>query len=76
VLGIQGKVVLKGFATFLVGVKRLNHLLVWHFSFDKEGKRISYLDVALEEACDMEVDQLDHVRHVVGWSSDSSYYAG
>tara|TARA_R110002003_G_scaffold206_3_gene15773 strand:- start:15592 stop:15975 length:384 start_codon:yes stop_codon:yes gene_type:complete len=76
VLGIQGKVFLKGFATMLVGVKRLDDLLIWHFSFDKGGKRISYLDVALDKACDMDVDQLDDVRHVVGWLSDSSYYAG
>jgi hypothetical protein len=76
VLGIQGKVFLKGFATMLVGAKRLDDLLIWHFSFNKEGKRISYLDVALELACDMKVDQLDNIRHVVGWSSDSSYYAG
>jgi hypothetical protein len=76
VVEVQRKVFLKGFATMLVGVKRLDDLLVWHFLFDKEGKRISYLDVELEVACDMNVDQLDNVRHVVGWSSDSSYYAG
>jgi hypothetical protein len=76
VLGIQGKVFLKGFATMLVGVKRLDDLLIWHFSFDKEGKRISYLDIAHDKACDMDVDQLDDIRHVVGWSSDSLYYAG
>lgn len=75
-VGIQGKVVLKGFTTMLVAVKRLGELLIWHFSFDKEGKRISYLDVALQEACDMDVHQLDNVRHVVGWSRSSSYYAG
>jgi hypothetical protein len=76
VVGIQGKVVLKGFATMLVAVKRLGDLLIWHFLFDEDGKRISYLDFALEEACDMNVHQLDDVRHVVGWSRDSSYYAG
>jgi hypothetical protein len=76
VVGIQGKVVLKGFATMLVAVKRLGDLLIWHFLFDEEGKRISYLDFALEEACDMNVHQLVDVRHVVGWSRDSSYYAG
>jgi hypothetical protein len=76
VVGIQGKVVLKGFATMLVAVKRLGDLLIWHFLFDEEGKRISYLDFALKEACDMNVHQLDDVRHVVGWSRDSSYYAG
>jgi hypothetical protein len=76
VVGIQGKVVLKGFATMLVAVKRLGDLLIWHFLFDEEGKRISYLDFALEEACDMNVRQLDDVRHVVGWLRDSSYYAG
>jgi hypothetical protein len=76
VLGIQGKVFLKGFSTMLVGVRRLDDLLIWHFSFDEEGNRISYLDVALGQACDMSVDQIDDVRHVVGWSSESSYYAG
>jgi hypothetical protein len=75
-VGIQGKVVLKGFTTILVAVRRLSDLLIWHFLFDKEGKRISYLDVALEEACDMDVHHLDKVRHVVGWSRNSSYYAG
>jgi hypothetical protein len=76
VMGIQRKVFLKGFATMLVGVKRLDDLLIWHFLFNKEGEKISYLDGALESACDMNLDQLDNVRHVVGWSSDSSYYAG
>jgi hypothetical protein len=76
VLGIQGKVFLKGFSTMLVGVRRLDDLLIWHFSFDEDGNRISYLDVALGQACDMNVDQIDDVRHVVGWSSESSYYAG
>jgi hypothetical protein len=60
----------------LVAVKRLGDLLVWHFLFDEEGERISYLDFALEEACDMNVYELDDVRHVVGWIRDSSYYAG
>jgi hypothetical protein len=54
----------------------LDDLLIWHFSFDEDGNRISYLDVALGQACDMNVDQIDDVRHVVGWSSESSYYAG
>jgi hypothetical protein len=76
VLGIQGKVFLKGFSTMLVGVRRLHDLLIWHFSFDEEGNRISYLGVALGQACDMSVDKIDDVRHVVGWSSKSSYYAG
>lgn len=76
VLGIQGKVFLKGFSTMLFGVRRLDDLLIWHFSFDEKGNRISYLDVALGLACDMSVDQIDDVRHVVGWSSKSSYYAG
>jgi hypothetical protein len=75
-LGLQGKVVLKGFTTMLVAVRRLSNLLIWHFIFDKEGKRISYLNVALEKACDIDVHQLDNARHVVGWSRNSSYYAG
>ncbi|EUC39412.1 hypothetical protein COCCADRAFT_152 [Bipolaris zeicola 26-R-13] len=76
VLGIQGKVFLKGFSTMLVGVRRLDDLLIWHFSFDEEGNRISYLDVPLGQACNMSVDQINDVRHVVGWSRKSSYYAG
>ncbi|KAH8689262.1 hypothetical protein GQ44DRAFT_720506 [Phaeosphaeriaceae sp. PMI808] len=75
-MGVQGKVVLKGFATMAVVVRRLGDLLIWHFLFDEEGKRISYLDVALDEACDMDVHQIDNARHVVGWSRNSSYYAG
>jgi hypothetical protein len=72
VLGIQGKVFLKGFSTMLVGVRRLNGLLVWHFLFDEDGNKISSLGMALGQACDMSIDQID----VVGGSSKSSYYAG
>lgn len=76
VLGIQGKIFLKGFSTMLVGMRRLDDLLIWHFSYNEEGNRISYLDVALGQACDMSVNQIDDVRHVVGWSRKISYYAG
>ncbi|KAJ8116705.1 hypothetical protein OPT61_g1930 [Boeremia exigua] len=57
-------------------MERLDGLLLWHFSFNKEGKRFSYLDVPLKNACDINVHQLNDVRHVVGWLRDSSYHAG
>jgi hypothetical protein len=37
VVGIQGKIFPKGFSTMLVGVRRLDDLLVWHFLSTKRA---------------------------------------
>jgi hypothetical protein len=72
----QGKVVIKGFSTMLVATKLLGDMLVWHYLFNSNRDRISFLDIALEGTDDMSLLQLDNVRHVVGWSPDCMYNAG
>ncbi|OXV07933.1 hypothetical protein Egran_04303 [Elaphomyces granulatus] len=72
----DGKVFIKGFSTMLIAVKITTDLLIWHYFYNSEGERISYLDHTLQGVDDISLLQLDTARHVVGWCSDSMYYAG
>ena len=72
----NGKVCLKGFSTMLVAMKLVGDLLVWHYIFNSKCDQISYLDPALDDACDMNLLQLDNVRHAVGWCPNCLYCAG
>jgi hypothetical protein len=40
----DGKVFIKGFSTMLTAVKITTDLLIWHYFYNSEGERISYLD--------------------------------
>jgi hypothetical protein len=72
----DGKVFIKGFSTMLIATKVTRDLLIWHYFYNKEGERISYLDHPLQATDDMSLLKLDTARHVVGWCTDCLYYTG
>src|ERR1700730_5762022 len=72
----DGKVFIKGFSTMLIATKITRDLLIWHYFYNSEGERISYLNHTLQCVDDISLLQLDTARHVVGWCSDCMYYAG
>jgi hypothetical protein len=72
----DGKVFIKGFSTMLIAVKITTDLLIWHYFYNSEGERISYLDHTLQGVDDISLLQLDTAGHVVGWCSGCMYYAG
>jgi hypothetical protein len=72
----DGKVFIKGFSTMLIATKITRNLFIWHYFYNREGERISYLDHTLQGVDDISLLQLDSSRHVVGWCSDCMYYAG
>lgn len=60
----------------LVATKIMENLIIWHYFYNKAGKRISYFDQSLRSVSDISLLQLDTSRHVVGWCLDCMYYAG
>jgi serine/threonine protein kinase len=72
----EGKLVIKGFSTMLIATKTIEGVLVWHYFYNSKGERISYLDHTVQDSVDIDLSQLGSKRHVVGWCSDSTYYAG
>lgn len=72
----DGKVFIKGFSIMLIATKVARDLLIWHYFYNYDGEKISYLDHTLQGVDDICLHHLDTARHVVGWCSDSMYYAG
>ncbi|KAI9685935.1 MAG: hypothetical protein M1822_004213 [Bathelium mastoideum] len=72
----DGKVFVKGFSAMLIATKITRDLLIWHYCYNNEGGRISYLDHQIQVVDNISLLQLDSVRHVVGWCSDCMYFAG
>ena len=70
------KVFIKGFSTMLIATKLTQNLLVWHYYYNREGERISYLDHTLPIIDNINLLQLETARHVVGWCPDCTYNAG
>lgn len=76
VIEFYGKVFIKGFSSMLIALKPVDDLLVWHYVSKATKERISFFDTPLEAASDLRLNQLDNMRHVVGWSSSCLYNAG
>ncbi|KAJ5272482.1 hypothetical protein N7478_007607 [Penicillium angulare] len=72
----DGKVFIKGFSVMLVATKIVEDLLVWHYFYNSDGSRISYLDQSLQGVEKISLIQLETYRHVVGWCVDCKYNAG
>lgn len=70
------KVFIKGFSTMLIATKLTQDLLIWHYYYNREGERISYLDHSIQATDTINLLQLETARHVVGWCSDCTYSAG
>jgi hypothetical protein len=60
----------------LVPTKLSGDMLIWHFLYNRDGNRISYLDNTVAHAENVGVSDLDNTRHVVGWCSKVRSYAG
>ncbi|KAI1457381.1 hypothetical protein F4805DRAFT_457755 [Annulohypoxylon moriforme] len=72
----KSKVFIKGFSTMLVPTKQSKDLLIWHLLYNQDpNERISYLDCGLEHA-DIDINALEHYRHVLGWCSNAIPIAG
>ncbi|KAK3690427.1 hypothetical protein B0T22DRAFT_537089 [Podospora appendiculata] len=73
----DGKVFIKGYSTMVVATKVSPdaNVLTWHYLYNSKGERLSYLDHALENVDQINLDQLKSARHVVGWCDDSMYNA-
>lgn len=72
----NGKIFIKGFSTLAVATKKTGDLIVWHYLYNAERERISYLDHNTPAVDDISLLQLDSARHVIGWCSDCKHYAG
>jgi hypothetical protein len=69
------KTFVKGFSAMLVPTRRIENTIHWHFLCNKDGNRMSYLDVNIHHEC---VDnlELDAMRHFIGWCSEAQFYTG
>ncbi|KAN0086849.1 hypothetical protein V8E54_000537 [Elaphomyces granulatus] len=72
----DGNVFIKGFSTMLIAARMTRDLVTWHYFYNSEGKRISYLDHALRGVDKISLLQLGTARHVVGRCEECKYYAG
>jgi hypothetical protein len=72
----NSKIFVKGFSSMLVPTKRFGDTLIWHLLYnDRYDDRISYLDCGVEHT-DIQIPDLERVRHVVGWCSEAVYNVG
>lgn len=72
----NGKLFIKGFSTMLVPTKQSGDVLMWHLLYNKDGKRISYLDNTVPNVATVSISDLENLRHVLGWCSEATSYAG
>ncbi|KAM0514155.1 hypothetical protein ACHAPE_006991 [Trichoderma viride] len=74
--GFKGMAFIKGFSTLLVPTKRTGDMIFWHLFYNKDGRRISYLDSTITSLGYAKSLDLEQCRHVLGWCEDAAFYAG
>ncbi|TGJ77569.1 hypothetical protein E0Z10_g10702 [Xylaria hypoxylon] len=72
----EGNLFIKGFSTMLVPAKLTEDIIVWHYHFNAERKKISYFDHTLATVDSLTLVDLENTRHVVGWCLKSTHHAG
>jgi hypothetical protein len=72
----DGKIFLKGFSTMLVATKLSQDTLLWHYHYNEQAEKISYLDQQHHRVDSINLLQLETSRHVVGWCPSSVQYTG
>lgn len=72
----SGRTYIKGFSAMVVATAVLTNTVVWHYCYNKQGRRISYGDHALQSCPQISMQQLTTSRHIVGWCSTCKVYAG
>ena len=70
----DGALVIKGFSTMFVPMGRIRNSVLWHFLYNKDTSRISYLSA--RERCSrqalidtVDVSCLEYTRNFLGWAS-------
>lgn len=72
----KGMTFIKGFSTLLVPTRRTGDVIFWHLFYNKDGRRISYLESAISSLGYATSLDLERCRHVLGWCEDAAFYAG
>ncbi|KAI0104994.1 hypothetical protein GGR51DRAFT_200467 [Nemania sp. FL0031] len=77
----EGMLFIKGFSAMLVSTKVISnnlnhHTVIWHYIFNPEGKKISYLEHNIGKDHDFTLEDLKNARHIVGWCANTTYHAG
>jgi hypothetical protein len=73
----DGVMMLKGFNTLLIPTLKLDGSIIWHFTVNKSGERLSYNDGEGSSCIDNFGDALlDGTRHFVGWTNCANYLVG
>ncbi|ROW14903.1 hypothetical protein VPNG_03437 [Cytospora leucostoma] len=75
----KDKTLIKGYSTMLIPKRKVGDLIVWHFIFNADGSRLSYLDPRVQSASSLggiTPTDITGARHVVGWFDFARSYAG
>ena len=73
----QKRLYIKGFNALLVATKHVDDLFLWHLLLNRDGSYMPYLKPKSTKAERVDnIAELEAHRHIVGWCSDASYYAG
>jgi hypothetical protein len=73
----DGVLMLKGFNTLLIPTLELDGSIIWHFTVNKSGERLSYNDGEGSSCIHSFGDALlDGTRHFVGWTNCANYFVG
>jgi hypothetical protein len=73
----DGLLMLKGFNTLLIPTLKLDGSIIWHFTVNKSGERLSYNDGEGPSCIGSIGDALlDGTRHFVGWTNCANYLVG
>jgi len=71
-----GNLVVKGFSTLLYPTCHENGFMSWHLIYNEDGSRVSFADdrVSLADETKLAMSQLqpddtNHARHIVGWAA-------
>jgi hypothetical protein len=73
----DGVLMLKGFNTLLIPTLKLDGSIIWHFTVNKAGERLSYNDGEGSSCINSFGDALlDGTRHFVGWTNCAKYLVG
>lgn len=70
------KVFIKGFTALLVATETVEGLILWHYLYNPEGKRVSYSEYPHDVSNYISPSHVNAARHVVGWCATCKTYAG
>ncbi|CAG8265990.1 unnamed protein product [Penicillium salamii] len=71
-----GKLFFKGFSTMLMSIKRDTDVLLWHLISCKDDERVSYNEGIPLSNYTVQLADLQHSRHILGWCSAAMCMAG